>query len=120
MVDNIGKKIRELRLNRKITQEKLAEELDVSIQQLHKYEAGKNRIAIEKLIRIANKFGVDLNYFADDMMCRQDESAPVFTREEEEVVKIYRNIQPDKLREMWLTIGTELSKCTIKDNQKIL
>jgi len=40
-----------------MTQERLAEYPDVSIQQLHKYEAGKNRSAVEKLVRLADSFG---------------------------------------------------------------
>ncbi len=120
LVHSIGKKIRELRLNQRMTQEKLAEYLDVSIQQLHKYEAGKNRIAIEKLVKLANKFSVDLNYFADDIICGEDKNAYglVLTGEEEDVIKIYRNIQPEKLRETWLTIGIELSKCAIVDRER--
>ncbi|MDM8523302.1 helix-turn-helix transcriptional regulator [Desulfococcaceae bacterium HSG8] len=100
-----------MRSEQKISREKLAEELDVSIQQIYKYETGKNRIAIEKLISLAKRFGVDLNYFADDIVCHEDKKVSELTTEEEDVIMIYRNIRNDKLREVWLTIGTELSKC---------
>lgn len=112
LVNNIGKKIKQLRIAQKITQEQLAEELGVSIQQLHKYETGKNRIAVEKLIKLAKKFDVDLNYFADGIECKQNKKlpTPTLTPEEERVIKIYRNIQGDKLRESWLLIGMNLSK----------
>ena len=40
-----------------MTQERLAEYPDVSVQQLHKYEAGKNRIAVGKLVRPTGSFG---------------------------------------------------------------
>ena len=104
-------------LNRKMTQERLAEYLDVSIQQLHKYEAGKNRIAVEKLVRLADSFGVDLNYFADGIAGSEDKNAcgPVLTDDEEDVIRIYRSIQTDRLREIWLALGAELSECVTAD-----
>ncbi len=93
----------------------MAEELNVSVQQLHKYETGKNRISVEKLVKAAENLGVDLNYFADEKIHVPDKvtSFQEVTAEEEKIVRIFRNIHPNKLRQIWINIGAELSKCRI-------
>ena len=95
MADSISKKIKKLRLNNRLSQEKLAETLNVSVQQLHKYETGKNRISLEKLLILAKKFGVDLNYFADEIIPEPDQrhSESELTAEEKEIIRICLSIK---------------------------
>lgn len=48
----IGKKIRARRLEFGLSQEKLADAIGVSFQQVQKYEKGANRVAASMLVRI--------------------------------------------------------------------
>lgn len=61
----IGEKIAQLRILFNISQKELAKVINVSLNQLYKYENGKNRISIGRLSLIAKKFNKDLNYFID-------------------------------------------------------
>jgi transcriptional regulator with XRE-family HTH domain len=59
----VGERIRLRRAERGLTQEQLAAALDVSYQQIQKYETGANRISAGRLYEIARKLGVDIGYF---------------------------------------------------------
>ncbi len=63
-VDNhVGKHIRERRALMGLTQQDLADALNLSYQQLHKYETGANRISSGRLFEIAMRLEVDVGYF---------------------------------------------------------
>jgi transcriptional regulator with XRE-family HTH domain len=50
----IGRRIAELRVQRSITQEQLAEESDVDARYIQRIEAGEINITVETLVRLAN------------------------------------------------------------------
>jgi transcriptional regulator with XRE-family HTH domain len=54
----LGKRIRELRRRRGITQTVLASHIGVTFQQVQKYERGANRISVVTLVRMAELLGV--------------------------------------------------------------
>ena len=58
---SIGKKIKELRKSKNISQEKLADELGVSQAMIAQYESGKRNPKIETLNRIAKALTVDIS-----------------------------------------------------------
>lgn len=60
---DMGRKIYTMRRFRGLSQEKLAEEIGVSFQQLQKYEKGVNRIALERLLKLAEALKVDIDEF---------------------------------------------------------
>lgn len=59
----VGKNVRLLRTQRKITQSLLAEVLGMTFQQVQKYEKGSNRISASKLFEIAEYFEVGVSTF---------------------------------------------------------
>jgi transcriptional regulator with XRE-family HTH domain len=62
----VGRKVRALRLERSMSQERLAEALGLTFQQVQKYEKGANRISAGRLQRIAEILGVPTAaFFAD-------------------------------------------------------
>jgi transcriptional regulator with XRE-family HTH domain len=50
-----------------LTQEQLAEALDVSYQQVQKYETGANRISAGRIFELARKLRVDVSYFFEGL-----------------------------------------------------
>lgn len=54
----IGAKVRFMRTTRGMSQEKLAESLGVTFQQVQKYEKGTNRISVSTLVKIGAALGV--------------------------------------------------------------
>lgn len=49
------------------TQEYLAEHLNLTFQQIQKYENGANRVSASKLYRIANILGVPVSFFFEGL-----------------------------------------------------
>lgn len=60
---HIGKRLKQKRILEGISQEKLAESVDISFQQIQKYENGKNRISSSRLYEFAQILNIDINYF---------------------------------------------------------
>lgn len=58
----IGLRIRDIRKSRKLSQQALAERLNVSYQQIQKYETGKNRVSAVRLLECA--IVLDVSVFA--------------------------------------------------------
>jgi transcriptional regulator with XRE-family HTH domain len=64
---HVGSRVRLRRLELGVSQQKLANLLDVAFQQLQKYENGTSRISASRLQQIATLFGVRASYFFDGM-----------------------------------------------------
>lgn len=54
----VGRRVREFRTLRGLTQTDLATRIGVAFQQLQKYETGKNRISASRLVRMAHALDV--------------------------------------------------------------
>jgi len=65
--NKIGEKIRYYRNFRGVTLKKLAEELNITSQQLQKYEKGMNRITTERLEEISLILDIPVSYFFNDL-----------------------------------------------------
>ena len=64
----LGKKIRQLRKDNNLTQEVLAEQVDLSYTYLGQVERGVRGINIPNLVRIANRFNVGIDYFLSEYL----------------------------------------------------
>ena len=60
--DSIGSRIAKLRKEHNLTQEQLAEKLDISIKHCSAVERGTSRLSLDYLIEISNMFDVSLDY----------------------------------------------------------
>ncbi|WP_439392384.1 helix-turn-helix domain-containing protein [Bradyrhizobium sp. PMVTL-01] len=60
---HIGTRIRMRRMQLGLTQEKLADALGVSFQQVQKYEKGTNRVGGSRMAEIARLLDVDVGFF---------------------------------------------------------
>jgi len=77
----IGSRIRLRRQELSLTQKDLATALDVSYQQIQRYENGENALAIEKLLQIASVLNISPDYFykglSSDLDAIKTEDDPV-------------------------------------------
>jgi transcriptional regulator with XRE-family HTH domain len=73
---HVGERIRLRRTELGLTQEQLAEALDVSYQQVQKYETGANRISAGRIFEIARKLRVDISYLFDGLPMDDAPSLP--------------------------------------------
>lgn len=67
----LGARIRWLRMTKRMSQERLAEEIGVTTQMVQKYESGRNRLAVGRLLDIARSLGTT----AADMLSALDPEA---------------------------------------------
>lgn len=58
----IGKRLKDLRKERKLSQDKLADKLDVNHKSISSYETGKTEIPLRLLYRYVKIFGVSADY----------------------------------------------------------
>ena len=59
---DIGEKLRRLRIQRNLTQEEMAEALNISLEHLRKMERGKRKPSIDLIIAMACYFHLSTNY----------------------------------------------------------
>ena len=63
---HLGKKLRMRRLSLGLTQTKVAEAINVTFQQIQKYEKGTNGVSSARLMQISDFLKVAITYFYED------------------------------------------------------
>ena len=64
---HVGMRVRARRKQRGMSQSKLGNALNLSYQQVQKYEIGTNRIGSSRLYQLSKMLDVPISYFFDDM-----------------------------------------------------
>lgn len=65
--EHIGKRVKSRRLQIDLSQEKLADLVGVTFQQIQKYENGVNRVAASRLWEMAKALGVPVGFFFEGL-----------------------------------------------------
>ena len=63
---HLGKKLKLRRLALGLTQTKVAKAINVTFQQIQKYEKGTNGVSSIRLLQLSNYLKVPINYFYED------------------------------------------------------
>ena len=63
---HLGRKLRMRRLSLGLTQTKVAQAINVTFQQIQKYEKGTNGVSSIRLLQLSNYLKVPINYFFED------------------------------------------------------
>ena len=106
MTNSIGQKLKTLRKGRKLTQQEAAEKLGITRATVSNYEVGRRSPHISELKRIADFYGMGLDYFGIvptdevfDLISRarevfQSENVPKEKKEElyKEIMRLYLKI----------------------------
>ena len=108
---HVGLQVRLRRKELKISQEKLAETLGLTFQQVQKYERGSNRISASKLYEIARTLRVPISWFfeglSDPAEGRDDNAQPeatshahnfLLTQEGIDLANLFPRVQPRRVR----------------------
>jgi transcriptional regulator with XRE-family HTH domain len=113
---HVGARLRTRRTLLGMSQEKLAEAIGLTFQQVQKYEMGKNRISASRLYQFAQILDVSISYFFEGYE-EQDSQEPgptpglsdnsqeafmpenvLYERETLELIRVYYSIHDPKLR----------------------
>lgn len=91
---HVGKKIRALRHIRNLTQQQLADKIDVKFQQVQKYETGANRVSASRLSNIAAALDAPITAFFPD--AGQDPAAPLIDPRLHQIAGKLDSMTPDQ------------------------
>ena len=120
---HVGKRIRMRRCLLNISQEKLAEAVNLTFQQIQKYERGTNRVSASRLFQFARILDVPVNYFyqeytegrtpgtrlpanmvADSADGNAISEEMVYSKEAMELLRIYYGIEDEKKRKDFIKL----------------
>lgn len=117
--EHVGQRLRQRRTIAGISQEKLADMVGVTFQQIQKYENGANRISASRLFQFSTLLEVPVDFFFDDSAKlsvvgmsdnKQDgfeglQSSDVMQEKETlELVRVYYSIKNPKVRKDFLKL----------------
>lgn len=69
MVDQyLARRLRQRRMSRGLTQKQLALKVGVTVQQIHKYEKGIDRLSASRLLLLAQILQVPITFFYEDFL----------------------------------------------------
>jgi transcriptional regulator with XRE-family HTH domain len=109
---DIGKRVREQRLAKGMSQMQLAKHLGVTFQQIQKYENGMNRIGSGRLQRIAEALNVPVaHFFKSDGNSLASTSSPaedLAIEGAERLLQAFRRIADNESRRALLQIAKSL------------
>lgn len=104
----IGIKIKTRRKDLSFSQERLAEEIGITYQQLQRYENGTSNLNTDRLQAIANILDVPITYFFEEppggkirIMEREN---PYFSPQERQFVETLRKIENTECRDCMFTL----------------
>ncbi len=86
---HVGNCVRIRRLSLGISQQDLAERLDLTFQQIQKYEKGANRIGASRLYEIAAVLNVDVDFFFEGL-----EDVPEDPSHQEDLIAAFKAASP--------------------------
>ncbi len=117
----MGAKIRRQRIAAALSQKQLADGLNLSTEQLQKYETGTGRISAHTLLKLADTLHVHISYFYEGLSVAHKNIhfiEPEATSEEMHILRNLRKIKNQKNRrdiEETITVyaETDLSNLTI-------
>ncbi len=72
---HLGKKLRMRRLSLGLTQTKVAQAINVTFQQIQKYEKGTNGVSSNRLLQLSQYLKVPIVYFYEDYKGYKDDKA---------------------------------------------
>ncbi|MFT4327593.1 MAG: helix-turn-helix domain-containing protein [Wolbachia pipientis] len=103
----LGKKIKQLRLDRALTQTELGKRIGVSYRQIQKYENGSNCVLASRLYDLAKALSIDVANFFTDM---HTDSHEAYDEEILKLVKGYNEIKGKRLRSVVYTLVKSFSQ----------
>jgi transcriptional regulator with XRE-family HTH domain len=108
---SVGARLRQARLLAGASQEDVGAAIGVSFQAVQKYENGENRLSAGRLAAAAKYLGVPMSFFfQDDTEPQSASDTAGFSGKEIELVRYYRAIRSDDMREHLLRLTKIISE----------
>ena len=108
---HVGRKLKQIRTIRRLSQTDVARELDLSFQQIQKYEIGSNRIAASRLYELSRILDVPTSYFFDGLDAGEGEDGK--RDASMEIVTALAAINDDTIKSRIVTFIEDVSGVTV-------
>ncbi|XDA98772.1 helix-turn-helix transcriptional regulator [Sulfitobacter sp. LCG007] len=107
---HVGKKLKQIRTMRRLSQTDVARQLNLSFQQIQKYEIGSNRIAASRLYELSEILGVPTAYFFEGLESKEETEVrdPGL-----EIVAALSSIRDDRVKSRIVTFIEDVSGVTV-------
>lgn len=89
-INFIGTKLKELRQERGLSQEELAQRIGTQPPQLSRYENGKSKPSIPVAKKLADELGVTIDFFMPDTSAEADDELGALSEAEKTLILAYR------------------------------
>lgn len=108
---HVGKKLKQIRTLRRLSQTDVARKLRLSFQQIQKYEIGSNRVAASRLFELAQILDVPPSYFFEGL--HDNANAAPKTDPSMEIVSALASIKDDAVKTRIVTFIEDISGVTV-------
>lgn len=108
---HVGKKIKQIRTLRRLSQTDVARRLNLSFQQIQKYEIGSNRVAASRLFELSQILNVPPSYFFEGLHDNQN-GAPKKDAELQ-IMSAIASIKDDAIKSRIVTFIEDVSGVTV-------
>ncbi len=107
LVAEVGRRIRELRTARGLSQERLAEAAGLTLESISRAERGASEISITSLARVCEALRIDLAGFFGKTKVPKSNRAP---RQAEQIAALLRNRTPREARRVLAIVRLVLAR----------
>lgn len=95
---SIGSRIAILRREHSMTQEQLAEKLDISIKHCSSVERGLSSLSLEKLVDVSKLFDVSLDYLVKGNSASNDSINHIWTKMPQSIISILTSNNEEEIQ----------------------
>ena len=106
---HVGRKLKQIRTARRMSQTDVAKKLDLSFQQIQKYEIGSNRIAASRLYELSKILEVPTSYFFEGLS--DEDIAP--NRGKTDILSAVASIKDESVRSRIVSLIEDVSGMTV-------
>ena len=107
---HVGKRVKEIRTIRGLTQSNVADLLGISFQQLQKYETGANRVSASRMFEIAKLLDVSPSFFFEGIDGENMADIAPMDLETAKIANLLSNIKNEKLKKRLYTLISEIAQ----------
>ena len=108
---HVGRKLKQIRTLRRLSQTDVARKLNLSFQQIQKYEIGSNRVAASRLFELAQILDVPPSFFFEGLHDNQNTAPGEDTGLE--IVHALAAIKDEKVKTRIVTFIEDVSGMTV-------
>lgn len=108
---HVGKKLKQIRTLRRLSQTDVAKQLKLSFQQIQKYEIGSNRVAASRLFELAQILDVSPSFFFEGLHDNTNDAPK--SDPSIEIVSALASIKDDAIKSRIVTFIEDISGVTV-------